>query len=78
MFDTSRYTGVKDRPRKGSPEVWRYYDEYGEMQGRTCARCAEVKTVEDFYRRNQAPDGYGSWCRPCTNDYPNTRITRRK
>lgn len=66
MFDTSKYSEVKDRPRKGSHVVYRYYNEYGELEGRTCTRCGEVKSVEIFPKATKTADGYQSQCKPCT------------
>jgi hypothetical protein len=30
-----------------------------------CARCREVKPLEEFHRQTKASDGRQSWCKPC-------------
>jgi len=30
-----------------------------------CTRCGQLKSVESFYRNNQAVDGLQSWCKEC-------------
>lgn len=75
MLDKMNLRAVRDRPRKNVPEVWRYYDEYGEMKGRTCVRCEEDKPVSEFYAAPKTADGCGSRCRLCTSADNKTQRT---
>ena len=68
MLDKTNLRAVKDRPRKDRPEVWRYYDEYGEMQGRTCVKCGEDKPVSEFPSLPKTAYGCGPRCKPCKRE----------
>ena len=37
-------------------------------QTKTCAKCREVKSIEQFYRSKKARDGRGSYCKDCQRE----------
>ena len=38
-----------------------------------CSRCRETKPETAFHREAKQPDGLGSYCRPCANEYRRVR-----
>lgn len=41
------------------------------MTTKICTKCNEERKVEDFTKDKRRPDGYGSWCRPCSRAHIN-------
>lgn len=39
------------------------------MATRTCTKCGETKSAEEFSRNRRNKSGYSFWCRPCTREY---------
>ena len=37
------------------------------IQHKTCSKCKETKTIDNFYKHKSKKDGYSTWCRECKN-----------
>lgn len=44
---------------------------------KTCARCGEARTADEFRREPRASDGLHSWCKPCVRVYDREGKRRR-
>lgn len=40
---------------------------------KTCTKCGETKSAEDFYKRAKSNDGLMSWCKACTKAHDQAR-----
>lgn len=45
-----------------------------ETKTKICAKCGEVKSLDDFYADAKMRDGRGSYCKKCSADYTRERM----
>lgn len=43
-----------------------------------CARCAEVKSTEEFHRNSKVSDGRVAYCKPCIREYQRERYASKR
>ncbi len=39
------------------------------MNSKTCTKCGELKTIDNFYKARKEKDGLSPWCKSCCKEY---------
>lgn len=65
MVPAKSRSGVKPPPPSSREHLARFRKRTLTASSKECARCEQVKPLEDFHRRRARPDGRQSYCKVC-------------